>query len=228
MRSRGVSRVGTRIAVAVAVLGHNVGPQAPIRIARVITRLNIGGPSLHVIYLSQALDDGVQFESTLISGTTSTHEGDMADLARSRGVRLEMLPSLGREISPIDDLTSLARMVGLFRRLKPDVVHTHMAKAGTVGRLAALICRVPLIVHTYHGHVFHSYFGPLKTRLFVTIERALGLGTSKIVVVRDSQRDEIAVLGSPRGKSWCRSASASFNRSCALNACAASCAPSSA
>jgi glycosyltransferase involved in cell wall biosynthesis len=178
-----------------------VGPQAPIRILRVITRLNIGGPSRHVILLNQALDDGVEFKSTLVSGTTAPHEGDMHDLARAHNVPVEFVPTLGREISPLDDLVSLAKLVALVRREKPDVVHTHMAKAGTIGRLAALVCRVPLIVHTYHGHVFHGYFSPLKTRVFITIERALGLATNRIIVLGDGQRDEIASYGvAPRDK----------------------------
>ena len=119
----------------------------------------------------------------------------MLDLARARSVEPVLVPALGREISPLDDLVSLAHMVKLVRDLRPDIVHTHMAKAGTVGRLAAKLCGVPLVVHTYHGHVFHSYFSPAKTRIFLTIERALGLATNRIIVVGDGQRDEIASYG---------------------------------
>jgi glycosyltransferase involved in cell wall biosynthesis len=162
---------------------------------RAITRLNIGGPAIHTILLTRALNDGLAFESTLVAGTTAPHEGDMLDLARDKAVQPILLPALGREISPLDDLAALAKMVRLVRQVKPDVVHTHMAKAGTVGRLAARICGVPLIVHTYHGHVFHGYFSPTKTRLFLTIERALGLATNRIIVVGDGQRDEIASYG---------------------------------
>ena len=173
----------------------------PIRILRAITRLNIGGPAIHAILLTRALDDGTAFTSTLVTGTTAPHEGDLADLAQARGVAPVVVPALGREISPLDDLVSLARMVQLVRAIRPDVVHTHMAKAGTVGRLAARICRVPLIVHTYHGHVFHGYFGAAKTRVFLTIERALGLATDRIITVGDGQRDEIAGYGvAPRDK----------------------------
>jgi len=169
--------------------------RGPIKILRAITRLNIGGPAIHAILLSRALNDGALFQSTLVTGTTAPHEGDMLDLARARSVEPLMLPALGREISPLDDLVSLARMVNLVRQLRPDIVHTHMAKAGTVGRLAARICGVPLVVHTYHGHVFHSYFSPARTRVFLTIERALGLATNRIIVVGDGQRDEIASYG---------------------------------
>jgi glycosyltransferase involved in cell wall biosynthesis len=147
------------------------------------------------VLLTAALDDGTEFQSTLVAGTTAAHEGDMLEFAEAHAVRPVLLPTLGREISPTDDLVALASMVQLVRRLRPDVVHTHMAKAGTVGRLAARMCGVPLIVHTYHGHVFHSYFGPTRTRVFITIERALGRATDRIVVVGDGQRDEIAGYG---------------------------------
>jgi glycosyltransferase involved in cell wall biosynthesis len=168
---------------------------APIKILRAITRLNIGGPAIHAILLTHALDDGVDFQSTLVTGVTGKREGDMLDLARARSVEPVIMPALGREISPLDDLVSLARMVKMIRQLQPDVVHTHMAKAGTVGRLAARVCGVPLVVHTYHGHVFHSYFSPLKTGVFLTIERVLGLATNRIVVLGEAQRDEIAGYG---------------------------------
>jgi glycosyltransferase involved in cell wall biosynthesis len=170
-------------------------PSAPINVLRVITRLNIGGPAIHAILLTHALDDGALFKSTLVAGTTAQHEGDMLDLAREHDVRPVMLPALGREISPLDDLVALARMVRLIRQIRPDVVHTHMAKAGSIGRVAARICGVPLVVHTYHGHVFHSYFSPLKTRVFVAIERALGMATNRIIVLGEGQRQEIASYG---------------------------------
>ena len=122
-------------------------------------------------------------------------------MAVTHGVQPRILPELGREISPADDVVALAKMVRFIRGQRPDVVHTHMAKAGTVGRLAARLCGVPLIVHTYHGHVFHSYFSPAKTRVFLTIERALGLATDRIIVLGDGQRDEIAAYGvAPRRK----------------------------
>lgn len=168
---------------------------APIRILRVITRLNIGGPAIHAILLTEALSDGRSFVSTLVAGSTTDREGDMLDLATAKGVRPVLLPALGREISPLDDLKALLGLVRLVRRLRPDVVHTHMAKAGTLARLAAWLAGVPVIVHTYHGHVFHGYFGARKTRLFLAVERALGRVTSRVVVVGERQRAEIASYG---------------------------------
>jgi glycosyltransferase involved in cell wall biosynthesis len=174
---------------------QNEAVPPPIKVLRVITRLNIGGPAIHAILLTRALNDGALFQSTLITGTTAPHEGDMLDLAHARAVEPVVLPALGREISPLDDLRSLARIVQQIHHFKPDVVHTHMAKAGTVGRLAARICGVSLVVHTYHGHVWNNYFSPAKTRIFLTIERALGLATNRIIVVGDGQRAEIASYG---------------------------------
>jgi glycosyltransferase involved in cell wall biosynthesis len=168
---------------------------SPIKILRVITRLNIGGPAIHAVLLTRALNDGAAFQSTLVTGTTGPHEGDMLDFARAHGVEPIVVPALGREISPVEDVGALARMVQLVHRHKPDVVHTHMAKAGTIGRLAARICGVPVVVHTYHGHVWNGYFSPAKTRIFLTIERALGLATNRIVAVGDGQRAEIASYG---------------------------------
>lgn len=173
----------------------------PVRVLRAITRLNIGGPAIHTILLTEALNDGVAFESKLVTGVTAAHEGDMLDLARSKGVVPLVIPELGREISAADDLRALVKMVRLVRRLRPDVVHTHMAKAGTVGRIAAHLARVPLVVHTYHGHVFHGYFSPRKTWVFLKIEQALAKVTDTIVVVGERQRDEIAAFKvAPRTK----------------------------
>src|SRR5205085_163527 len=109
-----------------------VPPSAPIKILRAITRLNIGGPAIHTILLSRALNDGALFQSTLVTGTAAPNEGDMLDLAHASSVEPLVLPVLGREISPLDDLVSLARMVKLVRQLRPVHVHTHMAQAGTV------------------------------------------------------------------------------------------------
>ena len=164
------------------------------KIVRIITRLNIGGPAIHAILLTRALQDD-RFSSVLVSGYTAPSEGDMLDLAETKGVAPVMVPGLGREISPGSDLVVLWRLYRLLSRERPTIVHTHMAKAGTVGRLAARLARVPIVVHTYHGHVFHSYFGPAKTRLFVQIERSLSRITDLILTVGEKQRREILGYG---------------------------------
>ena len=165
-----------------------------VKVARVITRLNIGGPAIHAILLTRALEDD-HFTSMLVSGYTAPTEGDMLHLAKAKGVSPLMVTGLGREIDPRRDLAVLLRLYRLFRSQQPAIVHTHMAKAGTVGRLAARLARVPIVVHTYHGHVFHSYFGPLKTKAFIQIERALGRTTDLILTVGEKQRQEILGYG---------------------------------
>ena len=165
-----------------------------VKVARVITRLNIGGPAIHAILLTQALEDA-HFTTMLVSGYTAPTEGDMLHLAKARGVSPLMVTGLGREIDPGRDLAVLLRLYRIFREERPVIVHTHMAKAGTVGRLAARLAGVPIVLHTYHGHVFHSYFGPLKTQTFIRIERALSRVTDLILTVGERQRQEILGYG---------------------------------
>ncbi|MDY7039982.1 MAG: glycosyltransferase family 4 protein [Chloroflexota bacterium] len=165
-----------------------------IRVARVIARLNIGGPAIHTILLTAGLDPA-RFESLLITGVEAAHEGNMRDLAVAKGVQPLIIPDLGREISLWRDLRTLWTLYRLFRRWRPDIVHTHTAKAGTVGRLAARLAGVPLVLHTFHGHVFHGYFSPRKTRMFIRIERALARRSDRIVTVSEGQRAELAAYG---------------------------------
>jgi len=165
-----------------------------IRVARVIARLNIGGPAIHTILLTAGLDP-TRFESLLITGVEAAHEGNMRDLAAAKGVQPLVIPDLGREINPWRDLRTLWALYRLFRRWRPAIVHTHTAKAGTVGRLAARLAGVPIVIHTFHGHVFHGYFGHRKTQAFICIERALARLSDRIVTVSEGQRAELAAYG---------------------------------
>lgn len=165
-----------------------------IRVARVIARLNIGGPAIHTILLTAGLDP-TRFESLLITGIEAAHEGNMLDLAAAKGVQPLVIPDLGREISLWRDLRTLWTLYRLFRRWRPSIVHTHTAKAGTAGRLAARLARVPIVLHTFHGHVFHGYFSPRKTRAFIYIERALARLSDRIVTVSEGQRAELTAYG---------------------------------
>jgi glycosyltransferase involved in cell wall biosynthesis len=113
-----------------------------------------------------------------------------------------VIPSLGREISPKSDLQTLRQVLRLMRREKPHIVHTHTAKAGFVGRLAARIARVPVVVHTFHGNVFKGYFSPRKTKLFIAIEKNLARSTDAIIVLSEQQRDEILGLGIGRPEQY--------------------------
>lgn len=174
----------------------------PIRIVRVIARLNVGGPAKHVSWLTAGLQDGV-WESLLVAGSVPPGEDDMSYFAADLGVEPILIPEMSREISLKDGLT-IWKLYRLFRREQPDIVHTHTAKAGTVGRIAGLLYRwlTPAtllgrprrcaFVHTYHGHIFHGYYGRSKTRLFLLIEKLLArLITNRIVVVSEQQRREI-------------------------------------
>ena len=165
-----------------------------IRVMRVIARLNIGGPAIHAILLTAGLDPA-RFESTLVTGVEAAYEGNMLDLAAEKGVQPLVIPQLGREINPLKDWGTLIKLCRLFRDQRPHIVHTHTAKAGTVGRLAARLARVPIVVHTFHGHVFHDYFGPLQTKVFIGIERFLASLSDRIVTVSEGQRRELAAYG---------------------------------
>jgi glycosyltransferase involved in cell wall biosynthesis len=165
-----------------------------IKVMRVIARLNIGGPAIHTILLTAGLDPA-RFESTLVTGVAAEYEGNMLDLAAQKGVQPLVIPELGREISPLKDWGALIKLYRLFRAQHPHIVHTHTAKAGTVGRLAARLARVPIVVHTFHGHVFHDYFGPLQTRVFIGIESFLASLSDRIVTVSEGQRRELTAYG---------------------------------
>jgi glycosyltransferase involved in cell wall biosynthesis len=174
--------------------------ERPIRIMRIIARLNIGGPAIHVSLLTAGMnDDG--YASRLVSGHIGPGEGDMSYLATEHNVSPLYVEGLGRDISALDDLRALIGLVRLISREKPHVVHTHTAKAGFLGRLAAWICRVPVIVHTFHGHAFHGYFGPLKTRVFILLEQIAGRMSSVVLTISDRLRDDLVGFRiAPAGK----------------------------
>ena len=173
-----------------------------MKVVRIIARLNVGGPARHVVWLTEGLKSA-GYETLLVAGVVPPGEDDMSYIATAAGVTPFTLPEMSREISPKDVLTTW-KLFRLMLRERPQVVHTHTAKAGTVGRVAGLMYRwlTPAtlagrprscrFVHTYHGHVFHGYYGQLKTRLFLAIERWLArLATDRIVVVSEQQCREI-------------------------------------
>ncbi|CAA9291579.1 MAG: hypothetical protein AVDCRST_MAG77-5190 [uncultured Chloroflexi bacterium] len=159
--------------------------------------MNVGGPAVHITQLTAGLATVYpqRFEQLVITGMEAPHEASMLPLARARGIEPLVLPELGRELAAKDDAAALLRLYRVFRRWKPDVVETHTAKAGTLGRLAAALARVPVRVHVFHGHVLRGYFGPAKTRAFVEIERALARLTTRVVTLGETQRREILGFG---------------------------------
>ncbi|MBU1808066.1 MAG: glycosyltransferase family 4 protein [Candidatus Omnitrophica bacterium] len=162
-----------------------------VKVLRIITRLNIGGPAIHAILLSSSLNDGGVYKNILVTGSVSESEGDMADFARSKGIDPIVIPGLTREISIKNDFRAFRDIYRLIRKERPDIVHTHMAKAGTLGRFAAIIAGVPVKVHTFHGHVFDGYFNPVKANIFVLIEKLLALFTDKVIMVSERVRADI-------------------------------------
>ncbi|HAL47877.1 MAG: glycosyltransferase family 4 protein [SAR202 cluster bacterium] len=165
----------------------------PIRILRVIARLNVGGPARHVILLTAKLDADA-YSTLLVTGRAAPTEGTMRSFSEEFGVEPQLMVGLGRKISPWRDLLVLIRLYRLCVRYRPHVVHTHTAKAGVVGRLAAYLAGVPVIVHTYHGHIFHGYFSPAKTWVFLAIERWLGRFTHRLVTVSEAVRRDLLRL----------------------------------
>lgn len=174
-----------------------------IKIVRIIARLNMGGPALHVAYLSEGLA-ARGYDTTLVVGSLGEGEGSMAFVAEERGARLVHLASMSREISPVRDLIALIKLVRLLKTIQPHIVHTHTAKAGAIGRIAAWAARGerrPIVVHTFHGHVLRGYFGLFGTLAFRLLERLLARATTQLVAVSPEVRDDLVSLKvAPREK----------------------------
>jgi glycosyltransferase involved in cell wall biosynthesis len=171
-----------------------------VRVLHAITRLTLGGSSENTIASCVALDRA-GFECTLAA---SFRESDAASLvdARRRGCRVVDLPALGREVAPLADLTALAQILRLIRRERPAIVHTHTSKAGFIGRLAAVIARVPAVIHQPHGHVFYGYYSPRRTAVFTALERQAARWTDRIVTLTDRGAAEHLARGIGRAAQY--------------------------
>jgi glycosyltransferase involved in cell wall biosynthesis len=175
-----------------------VKPRTRIPLLRIIARLNIGGPALHTVILTQGLkQEG--FDTVLACGPVDPQEGDMSYFARERGVEVRLIPSLTRKISPLKDLTAAVSLFKLCLEHTPWVIHTHTAKAGALGRLAGYLYKTCfrnrntpcVLVHTFHGHVLEGYFHPAINAFFTALERLLCLTTDRILTVSDSVKEEL-------------------------------------
>ncbi len=169
----------------------------PTRILRVIARLNMGGPALHVSYLTKGLENR-GYHTTLVAGKLARGEDSMSYVADELGVEVVPLVAMHRDVSPVYDPVAVTRLVCEIRRVRPHILHTHTAKAGAVGRAAALLAgdaRPPVIVHTYHGHVLRGYFDPVRTQFFRETERALARHTNRLIAVGPQVRDDLVELG---------------------------------
>jgi glycosyltransferase involved in cell wall biosynthesis len=176
---------------------RDTAQEEPVRVLRVIARLNMGGPALHVAYLTAGLAER-GYETTLVAGSLARGEDSMAFVADELGLDVVHVRELHREISPVRDMIAALRLAHLIRRERPTILHTHTAKAGAVGRMAALLAgsaRPPIVVHTFHGHVLRGYFDPVRTAGFRLLERLLARMSTVLVAVSPQVRDDLVALG---------------------------------
>ncbi len=160
-----------------------------IKVLRIINRFNLGGPIYNVTFLSKFLPSN--YETKLVGGCAINTEFDARFILQNYEISAEILPSMSRKINLIDDFKAFIQIVRIIKSFKPDIVHTHASKAGILGRIAARLMGVPVIVHTYHGHVFHGYFHPMINRIIVFIERLLGKISTTIITISSTQYTEI-------------------------------------
>ncbi len=160
------------------------------RILRIINRFNIGGPTYNAAYLTKYLNP--EFETLLIGGMKDASEESSEYILKNLGISYQIIPEMKRSIHPVNDISAYLKIKKIIREFKPDIVHTHAAKAGAIGRRAAFACNTPVVVHTFHGHVFHSYFGGLRTFIYKTIERNLAKKVSAIIAISEKQKEELA------------------------------------
>lgn len=175
----------------------------PIRILRVIARLNMGGPAIHVSNLAAGLETR-GYSTTLVAGSLARGEDSMAFLADRLGIRVVGVSELQREVSPLHDARAVKRLTSIIREVRPHILHTHTAKAGAIARAAARVsgsARPPIVVHTFHGHVLKGYFDPVRTAVFKEVERSLARSSDVLVAVSPEVRDELVEAGiAPREK----------------------------
>ncbi len=160
-----------------------------IKIVRIINRFNIGGPTFNATYLTHYLPKN--YETILIGGVPDDGEKDSLHILKEHGIEPIIIPELSRSIHPLKDGKAYFRIKQIIREYNPDIVHTHASKAGLLGRLAAQKLNIPVIVHTFHGHVFHSYFGKFKTEFFKNIERYIAKKSSGIIAISKQQKIEL-------------------------------------
>ena len=169
----------------------------PIRVLRVIARLNMGGPAIHVSNLAAGLETR-GYHTTLVAGSLARGEDSMSFVAERLGVSVVSVPEMEREVAPLHDAQSIRRLTAIMREERPHILHTHTAKAGALARAAALAAgraRPPIVVHTFHGHVLKGYFGRGRTAFFKQVERTFARSTDVLVAVSPEVRDELVAHG---------------------------------
>ena len=172
----------------------SAGKPKKVRVLRIIARMNVGGPAVQVSGLMRGFDQKA-FEQELLTGSCAADEADYLEKVAT-DVKAIRIDGLGRSIKPRADLTALFAIIKEIRRFKPDVIHTHTAKAGVVGRIASILSGHKSIrVHTFHGHLLHGYFGTAKTKLVILIEKLLALFTDQLLAVGKQIQDDLIAVG---------------------------------
>jgi glycosyltransferase involved in cell wall biosynthesis len=159
------------------------------RVLRIINRLNLGGPTYNAALLTRFMSP--EFETLLVAGKKLDAEESSEFIIEELGLSATIIQEMQRELNPLNDYASFQKIKKIIREFKPDIVHTHAAKAGALGRLAARQMRVPVVVHTFHGNVFHSYFSPFKTKFILRAERYLAKKSSAIVAISEQQKEDL-------------------------------------
>ncbi len=162
------------------------------KVLRIINRFNLGGPTYNVAYLTKYMSS--DYETLLVGGAKDDSEESSDFILKNLALKPLIIEEMLREINIINDYIAYKKLKKIIQEFKPDIVHTHASKAGVLGRLAAASCGVPVIIHTFHGHVFHSYFGKLKTEFYKKIERFLARKSTAIIALSERQKDELVNL----------------------------------
>ena len=160
------------------------------KVLRIINRFNLGGPTYNAAYLSKYM--APEFETLLVGGAIDKAEGNAEYIVHSLGIEPLIIPEMRRSINPYFDIKAYKIIKKIISDFKPDIVHTHASKAGALGRMAAYEMKVPVILHTFHGHVFDAYFNELSSNLYINIERYLAKKSNSIIAISDIQKHDFA------------------------------------
>jgi glycosyltransferase involved in cell wall biosynthesis len=163
-----------------------------IRVLRIINRFNMGGPTYNATFLTRFLSD--DFETLLVGGMPEEDETDSLHILKQYGIEPLLIKEMKRQPSFFQDRAAYKKLKNIMAEFKPDIVHTHASKAGALGRRAANSLGIPVVLHTFHGHVFHSYFGTFKTKIYKAIERRLASKSSGIIAISEIQKKELTQI----------------------------------
>lgn len=164
-------------------------------VAHIITRMILGGAQENTLLTCEGLNRSAEWDVTLVTGPALGPEGELINRAIRNGVRTVIVPELRRAVHPWRDPASFAKLVGIIRRLRPEIVHTHSSKAGVLGRLAACAARAPVIVHTIHGLPFHPYESRCANAFYIASERLAARFSDSLVCVADAMRRQALAAG---------------------------------